>query len=225
MAHPDIHVETIVSQPYDENSYVVYRSGRQDCLVFDPGFEPNKIISYVTEHSLEPAAFAITHGHSDHIAGNQALKERWPDCPLVIGAGDAPKLSNPRLNLSAMLGIGLTSPKADRLLRDGDVFRAAGFEFDVYEIPGHSSGHVVFIAGSESPPVAFVGDVLFAGSVGRTDFPDGNFGTLVRGIHEKLFMLADNTLVYPGHGSGTTIGEEKRTNPFVGIPAGYSDRR
>ncbi len=143
------------------------------------------------------------------------MKNRWPDCPLVIGAGDAPKLTDPVLNLSAGFGYKLLSPPADRVLRDGDAFSAAGFDLEVREIPGHSIGHVVFIWKAASPSVVFGGDVLFAGSIGRTDFPDGDFDQLAAGIRRHLYTLPDATMVLPGHGPATTVGQEKRGNSFV----------
>jgi glyoxylase-like metal-dependent hydrolase (beta-lactamase superfamily II) len=211
----------VVSAPFDENTYIAHFGDRRDCIVIDPGFEPQAIIDYLSEHSLTPAAFVCTHGHSDHIGGNAALKQRWPECPIVIGALDAEKLVNPQLNLSAAFGFAITSPPADRTLREAERFSAAGIELDVLEAPGHSVGHIVLVCKQTSPWQLFGGDVLFAGSVGRTDFPDGSFEVLQRAIHEKLFTLPDDTIVYPGHGDETTIGREKRTNPFVGAPAGY----
>lgn len=217
----EIQIDTIVSAPFEENTYVVQAPGRNDCLVIDPGLDPQAIIELLVERQWQPAAILLTHGHADHIAGNHALKQRWPDCPIVIGRGDAPKLTDARLNLSAQYGLPLISPAADVLLDDGGQYSAAGFDFDVYEIPGHSCGHIVFVWRGGSPIVVFGGDVLFSGSIGRTDFPDGSFEQLARGIHQKLFTLPDDSVVLSGHGPPTTIGQEKRTNPFVGRPAGY----
>ncbi len=220
MHHPDLQLAVIVSQPFEENTFIVHLGQRSDALVFDPGFEPGKILDYLDAHKLVPAAILNTHGHSDHIGGNAALKERWPDCPIVIGRGDVPKLSDPVLNLSANLGAHVVSPPADVIVDEGDVYRAAGFELHVLEIPGHSIGHVVYICKDHSPQIVFGGDVLFSGSVGRTDFPDGDAETLFAGIREKLFTLPDDTIVLPGHGPSTTIGHEKQHNPFVGEAAG-----
>jgi glyoxylase-like metal-dependent hydrolase (beta-lactamase superfamily II) len=217
-----LHISKIVSAPFDENTYVAHFGGRNDCIVIDPGFDPQAILNYITKGSLSPAAFLCTHGHSDHIAGNTPLKQRWPDVPIVIGAGDAEKLVNPELNLSAAFGFNLTSPAADRTLREGEVFSAAGLELEVLEAPGHSVGHIVLVCKQATPWRVFGGDVLFAGSIGRTDFPDGSFELLQRAIHDKLFTLPEDTIVYPGHGPETTVGREKRTNPFVGAPAGYA---
>ena len=220
-----IRVATVVSRPFQENTFVAWLVGRTDCLVIDPGLEPDRIMELLDDEQLIPAAILNTHGHSDHIAGNRAMKDRWPDCPLVIGEHETAKLADPRLNLSADFGIALVSPPADATVRDGEIYRTAGFDLLVREIPGHSSGHVVFIWQAGLPPLVFGGDVLFAGSVGRTDeMVGGNFGQLSSGIREKLFILPDDTIVFPGHGPATTIGEEKRSNPFVGERRGRADR-
>jgi glyoxylase-like metal-dependent hydrolase (beta-lactamase superfamily II) len=214
---PEVSVATVVSMAFQENAYIAQLEGRDDCLVIDPGLEPGKILAHLEEHRLQPAAILNTHGHSDHIAGNAALKHRWPDCPLVIGQGDAAKLTDADLNLSAPFGFALTSPAADVTVKEGDTYSAAGFDLQVREIPGHSCGHVVYLWTGHNPPIAFVGDVIFAGSIGRTDFPDGDFQQLSDGIHQKLFTLPDETILLSGHGPETTVGREKRGNPFVGL--------
>ncbi len=218
-----IKLAAIVSAPFEENTFVAHLEDRTDCLVVDPGFEPDRILEYLQQNNLTPAAILITHGHSDHIAGNETLKQQFPDCPIVVSHADAPKLTDPNLNLSAPFGLMLTSPPGDHLVGEGDSYRSAGFEMLVREIPGHSSGHVVFILQGVEPPVVFGGDVLFAGGIGRTDFPDGSFEQLAEGIHGKLFTMPDDTVVLPGHGEATTTGEEKQHNPWVGRPAGYRD--
>jgi glyoxylase-like metal-dependent hydrolase (beta-lactamase superfamily II) len=210
----------IVSQPFAENTFIAALPGRSDCLVFDPGFEPDRVIDEIEQKNLTPAAILNTHGHSDHIAGNQALKDRWPDCPLIIGAGDAAKLTDPQLNLSAPFGVDLISPPADRTVVEGDTLLLAGIRLEVLETPGHSIGHVVFVWKEGSPWIVFGGDVLFRGSVGRTDFPDGDAQQLFRSIRQKLFTLPDDTVVLTGHGEPTTVAWERRTNPYVGERAG-----
>ncbi len=214
-----LRIGRIESLPFGENTYIAHVDGRNDCIVIDPGFEPESIIEYLLEHALTPAAIVCTHGHSDHIAGNGALKARWPECPIVIGEGDAEKLTDATLNLSAAFGFNITSPPADRLLREGETFESAGIALDVYDTPGHSVGHIVLVCKQVSPWQVFGGDVLFNGGIGRTDFPDGSFEVLRRAIDEKLFTLPDDTIVLPGHGTETTVGREKRTNPFVGAEA------
>ncbi len=221
MSMGELVLSTVLSIPFEENCYIARLRDRRDCLVVDPGLEPEKVLAWLDNERLVPAAILNTHGHADHIAGNAALKQRWPDCPLVIGAGDAAKLTDAALNLSVGFGMPVVSPPADVLLHENDRYSAAGFDLDVIEIPGHSTGHILFIWKGHSPNYVFGGDVLFAGSIGRTDFPDGSLPNLVHGIHTKLFPLPDDAVILPGHGPPTTIGAEKRDNPWVGAPAGY----
>ncbi len=209
--------ETVVSQPFAENTYILRLGDCSDCIAIDPGLEPEKFLSSIAEANLSPVAILNTHGHSDHIAGNAPMKQRWPEIPLAIGRDDAVKLIDPEQNLSAPFGAPFVSPAADRLLVEGDRLDYASIELEVLETPGHSIGHVVFLCRSVRPFVVFGGDVLFRGSIGRTDFPDGSFEQLKSSIHNKLFPLPDDTIVLPGHGPPTTIGEEKHDNPFVGL--------
>jgi len=208
-----LQIQTIVSMPFAENTYVVWRDGNSKAVVIDPGTEPEAILAFLADRDLTPAAILNTHGHSDHIAGNADLKSAFPDVPLVIGVNDAPLLTDPGLNLSRSFGFDLVSPPADQTVREGDQLEFAGLTFDVRDVPGHSPGHVVFIASTEG--IVFGGDVLFRGGIGRTDFPGGSFETLADGIRKKLYTLPDQTVIYPGHGPVTKIGYEKRTNPFV----------
>jgi glyoxylase-like metal-dependent hydrolase (beta-lactamase superfamily II) len=212
---PPLHIHTVVSMPFGENTYVVWLRGRNDCLVIDPGLQPDLILNALEEQALRPAALLNTHGHADHIGGNAAMKKAFPDAPLLIGAGDAPLLTDANLNLSAPFGAPVTSPPAERLLREGEVVDAAGLRLDVLEIPGHSPGHIVFVFRGQ-PGIVFGGDVLFQGSIGRYDFPGSDGRLLIQGIRSKLLTLPDDTIVYPGHGPKTTVGEERRDNPYVG---------
>ena len=218
-----LRIGTIVSMPFDENTYVVHREGRRDCVVIDPGLQPRKIVEYIEQQGLTPEAILCTHGHADHIGGNGCLKQQWPETQLAIGHRDAEKLTDPRANLSAGFGVPVTSPPADILLRQGEAYEAAGIPFEIFETPGHSVGHVVLVVRIETPWTLFGGDVLFRGSIGRTDFPDGNHRQLIESIRGKVFVLPDDSIVLSGHGPPTTVGREKRENPFVGIPAGDAD--
>lgn len=210
----EIVVEAIESAPFAQNAYVVWGRGGRDALVVDPGFDAGAIADVLDRHGLTPAAILNTHGHVDHIAGNAAMKARHPDAPLVIGRNEAHLLADPSANLSALFGMPLTSPAADRLVDDGERLDLAGLSFEVREIPGHSPGSVVFVFDGVDPPVVLGGDVLFAGSVGRTDL-GGDFPTLASGIRSRLYTLPDSTVVWPGHGPSTTVGAERRENPFV----------
>lgn len=209
-----LHIRTIVSMPFEENTYVVSRPGSTECVVIDPGLQPELIEECLREESLTVRAILNTHGHADHIAGNEAMKQLAPDAPLIIGAGDVRMLSDADANLSAGFGFAVVSPPADRTVQEGDTIEAAGLVFRVLDIPGHSPGHVVFVHEGE-PKEVFGGDVLFRGSIGRYDFPGSNGPLLLEGIRRKLYSLPEDTVVYPGHGPVTTVGHEMRTNPFV----------
>lgn len=208
-------VRVVTSALFEENAYLLSLAESGDCIVVDPGLEPDRIVDELRDAGLNPIAILNTHGHSDHIAGNGMMKEEWPDIPLIIGAGDAWKLTDPVGNLSAGFGLELVSPEADQTVSEGDVLDLAGIRWTVLETPGHSGGHVVFVAKELSPMIVLGGDVLFAGSIGRSDFPDGDHETLLESIRTKLFPLPDNAVVLPGHGPPTTIGHERRTNPYL----------
>jgi hydroxyacylglutathione hydrolase len=210
-----VQVRSVLSMQFAENTYVVWLPGRLDCLVIDPGLEPDAILDCLTAEKLTVVAILNTHGHADHIAGNEAIKRAFPAAPLIIGKGDEIMLSDSFANLSAMYGEPLTSPPADRTVSEGDMLDLAGLTLEVREIPGHSPGHVVFVWRGE-PYRVFGGDVLFRGSIGRYDFPGGDGELLVKGIRRKLFTLPGDTIVYPGHGPITSIAHERTTNPYAG---------
>ena len=209
-----LQVRTVVSMPFEENSYVVWPAGQRECLVIDPGLEPELILELLRDEGLTARAILNTHGHADHIAGNAALKEAFPDASMVIGIKDTHMLSDADANLSAPFGLALTSPPADRTVREGDVVEAAGVRLEVRDVPGHSPGHVVFVYRG-APCLVFGGDVLFRGSIGHCDFPGGDGLLLLEGIRNKLFTLPPDTVVYPGHGPVTTVGHEMQTNPYL----------
>lgn len=213
MAEP-LEIHTVVSMPFGENTYIAWLPPQRDVLVFDPGLEPESILDFLRDRDLIPAAILNTHGHADHIGGNAALKAAYPDAPLLIGANEAHLLTDADANLSAPFGLPIISPPADRLLREGETVEAAGVTLEVLDVPGHSPGHVVYLVRG-GPCVLFGGDVLFRGGIGRYDFPGSDGELLFNGIRRKLFTLPPDTVVYPGHGPVTTIGHERRTNPFV----------
>lgn len=212
-----LDVSVLVTLPFQENTVIVSLPQAKECLVVDPGFGSRRIVERLAALHKTPVAILLTHGHVDHIAGVQGLREIWPEIPILIGVGDAPMLTDPQLNLSAPFGMPVTAPAATQTLNHLERLVLAGITLEVREIPGHSPGHVVFIHANGNPPVVFGGDVLFQGSIGRTDFPGGDQKLLIDGIHRHLFDLPENTLVFPGHGPTTTIGQEKRENPYCGL--------
>jgi hydroxyacylglutathione hydrolase len=211
---PPLNVRTVTSMPFDENTYLIWRTGRADAIVVDPGLEPELILEALRKERLTPAVILNTHGHADHIAGNEAMKAEFPAAPLIVGANETPLLADAELNLSAAFGTPIVSPPPDRTVAEGESVEAAGMVFEVYDLPGHSPGHVVFVLRGE-PCHVFGGDVLFRGGIGRTDFPGGDLQRLLGGIRKKLFTLPPDAIVYPGHGPTTTVGHEARTNPFL----------
>ncbi len=211
-----LRIETVVSALFGQNAYVVWREGSAAALVVDPGFDPDAILAVLSRERLRPEAILNTHGHSDHIAGNGAVLAAFPGTPIVIGRNEAHLLTDAQANLSAPFGMPILSPPATHLVDDGDRIELAGVSMLVKEIPGHSPGSVVFVIDDETPMQVLAGDVLFAGSVGRCDFPGGSTERLFDGIRKKLFTLPDDTIIWPGHGPKTTTGKEKRTNPYVG---------
>ena len=210
-----VQIICVVSPMFMENAFVISIEGDSECLIVDPSFDSDSLIIQVKASNLTPTAILNTHGHSDHIAGNGAMKDAYPSAELCIGENDAFKLTDPVANLSAQYGINLISPPADRTLKHGELISLAGIEWEVRLTPGHSIGHIVLVAHKTTPTLVINGDVLFRESIGRTDFDDGSFPDLERSIREQLYTLADDAVVLTGHGEPTTIGYEKYYNPFV----------
>jgi len=211
-----VQILTIESEPFAENSYIVWKDGSTEAFVIDPGFEPELILEALGERDLSLVAIVCTHGHCDHIAGNAVLKQAYPTAPIIIGAGDSAMLTDSMRNMGAMFGFDVISPPADKVVTEGETVTVANITMDVFEVPGHSPGHVVYVIRDTKPLMVLGGDVLFRGSVGRTDFPGGSMEQLKTGIRRVLWPLPPDTVVYPGHGPVTTTGHEKRTNPYVG---------
>lgn len=207
-----IRWEMITVGEYQENCYVVWRDGANECLVVDPGAEATRIISVLQSHSIRPGVILLTHSHCDHIGAVGELVRHF-DIPVLIGKGEEGMLSDPKLNLSEFLASPIVAPAPDQVVQAGEILGYAGINLHVASTPGHSVASVSYLIPAAS--LAISGDVLFAGSIGRTDLPGGDFETLMRSIDRELLSLPDETLVLPGHGPVTTIGRERRTNPFV----------
>lgn len=210
----DVVVNTVVLSSFEENSYVVSKRDASEAVVVDPGASSASLIKFLKSRKLVVQAVLITHGHYDHIAGVPDLKKNWPDAAVFIGEKDLDKLSDPFGNLSAYFER-TTSVEVDaRVVSESDVLNFADLTFKVIEIPGHSRGHVGYLLETEESPLLFCGDAVFAGSIGRTDFPDGDYKVLMDSIARKIATLPPDATLYPGHGPRTTVNDEKNSNPF-----------
>jgi glyoxylase-like metal-dependent hydrolase (beta-lactamase superfamily II) len=187
------------------NCYIVSDNSTGAAVLVDPGGEPDKIKAVLKKNGLTAKFIINTHGHGDHILGNGYF-----GIPVYAHRLEKDFLTDPDKNLSGMFGMFFKSPEATKLLEDGDKVSLDSLELEIIHTPGHTPGGISIKLGD----VVFTGDTLFAGGIGRTDLPEGDERTLYRSIKEKLFMLDDNTVVYPGHGPESTIGEEKASNPF-----------
>ncbi len=195
---------------YQINTILAWCERTKAAAIFDPGAEAETMIEEIERRGLELKWLINTHGHLDHIAENRVIKERF-DVSLLIHPLDRPMLTDPAKNLSLYTGDSVVSPDADQVLVEGDHVVIGEETLNVLHVPGHTPGSLVFY----QPGILIAGDTLFAGGVGRTDFPGGSERALYDNIRSKLYTLPEETLVYPGHGPTTTIGEERRTNPFV----------
>ncbi|HNT35978.1 MAG TPA: MBL fold metallo-hydrolase [bacterium] len=182
-------------------------------VVIDPGGDAEHILEAVERAGVERAVILNTHGHGDHIEANEEISLSL-DAPIYIGAGDAPALTDPAVNLSVFLGTPIVSPAATRLLKDGDILRFGSETLEVMETPGHSPGSVCFYI--RRLGWLFCGDLVFLESVGRTDLPGGDFPILLQSIAERVLTLPEETVLYPGHGPQTTVGHEVKHNSFLG---------
>jgi hydroxyacylglutathione hydrolase len=214
-------IDRLVLGEFETNCYILRSSDKAtDCLIIDTGLDVRELLTFLEDNKLMPKALVITHGHIDHIAGVEKLRARYPDIAVYIHKLDAETLTDSMSNLSFMLDSAdsqtdrsFSTEKADYLVDEPDVIEAAGIKLKVIHTPGHTPGGMCLYCEKEN--AVFVGDTLFADSVGRTDFPGGNMRQLIEGIKNKLLTLPDDTVVYPGHGNRTTIGREKTHNPFL----------
>jgi len=209
-------IKSFVFNPFQENTYVVYvESG--EAMVIDPGCfsvaEEQTLLKFITENSLTIKLVVNTHLHIDHVFGNGFLEKLF-DIKALAHREDEFWLNGLEAQ-ARMFGVPLrhAKPSIAHYISEGDILMLGDERFDVFEVPGHSPGSIALYNARQS--CLFTGDVLFAGSIGRTDFTGGDHATLIREIHEKIMILPDNTLVYSGHGPSTTIGQEKSGNPFL----------
>ncbi|MEM6552835.1 MAG: MBL fold metallo-hydrolase [Planctomycetota bacterium] len=206
-----MQIKTLSLGPFQTNCYVLTHDSTT--WVIDPGQDPEPLLAYLDADALTPERVLLTHGHADHIAGLAALVERFPGLPIAIHSAEATYPGDPAENLSLGFGMPLVAPDPTELLEDGQTLDLAGLAVELLHTPGHSPGGVSFYFPSQG--LAIVGDTLFAESIGRTDFPHSDHEALMRSIRERLLALPGDTTILPGHGPGSTIGQERATNPFV----------
>jgi glyoxylase-like metal-dependent hydrolase (beta-lactamase superfamily II) len=206
----DIIIEILELGPFFVNCYVVGDPQTKKGILIDPGWDAERIISFVVRLGLQIESIVITHGHADHILALDELRNHF-GAKVMIGEKDAVMLTDPGANLSGMAGEEFYTSPADRLLCEGDIVSVGRFTFKVLETPGHSLGSISLYGNG----VVFTGDALFLGSIGRTDFPGSDHETLIASIQNKLLTLPGDTIIYSGHGPDSTIGQERDINPWL----------
>ncbi len=202
-----MEVKKITVGMFATNCYLVFCPETLKGVVIDPGSDGNKILDKIKEIKLEINCIVNTHGHVDHIGANGKLKEELK-VPILLSEKDQELYKNPGFGLRLVLG---KQPEPDQFITEGDNIEFGKCLLQIMETPGHTPGGMCLF----DDKVVFCGDTLFAGSVGRTDLPGGSHPTLLRSINERLLKLPEQTIVYPGHGPATTIGEEIAVNPFI----------
>ena len=199
----------LVVGPIQSNCYIVGCDRTRETAVIDPGGDADRILITLAKDKLRCLYIINTHGHFDHSADNKRLKE-VTGAQLLIHPADAPMILHQSMG-GGMWGIHVdNSPPPDRYLEEGDIITFGDISLKVLHTPGHSPGGISLV----TDKIVFVGDTLFAGSIGRTDFPGGDHEGLIRNVRNKIFTLGDDLVVYPGHGPKTTVGRERKTNPF-----------
>mgnify|MGYP000350349985 CR=1 FL=1 len=207
----NLAIRMMVLGPVQTNCYFLINEDTKEVLIVDPADRAQKIIEWINSEGLKPVAILLTHGHFDHIMGIDTLRREW-SVPVYASALEQKVLTDANVNLSVAYGAGYVFADA-KFLEDGASLALAGYQIRMISTPGHTAGGCCYYI--EEEEVLFSGDTLFAGSVGRTDFPTGRMSTLVRSVKERLLSLPEDTQVYPGHMEATTIGFEKENNPFL----------
>jgi len=212
-----LHVVPLPNGAFAENCYLVYDPAHPDSILVDPGEEAERFLADAARRNRRISAIWLTHAHLDHIQGVAAVRAAT-GAPIHLHPADR-DLYDGLPEQGLWFGLRLTQPPPpDHTLGHGQTLRIGAAAFGVRHVPGHSAGHVCFVGDG----MVFGGDVLFEGSIGRTDLPGGDYDTLIAGIRRELLPLPDDTIVYPGHGGTTTIGRERTTNPFLTAGAARS---
>lgn len=207
-----IEIEKFVTGPIETNTYVVCDG--TTCIVVDPSGNCGKIVTYITGKGRKAAAILLTHGHFDHILGIGEIQAVFPEAKVWVNPAEKPLLLNAEFNGSYLIGKPMSYSGDMSDLLEGKL-TIDGISLEVLYVPGHSPGGCAFVFEDNAQTHCISGDSLFAGSIGRTDFPLGDSRLLLQSIKTKLMVLPDDTIVYPGHGNRTTIGREKRMNPYL----------
>jgi hydroxyacylglutathione hydrolase len=216
-------IKTFITTPFQQNTRVLACEETRRAVCIDPGDSADTIAAFVNENKLDLQAITLTHAHLDHIGGVSDLHKLFPQVEILLHKDDEDLYYNlpqqplfmgiPRQQLKA-LGLEFeTPPKLSRFWQDEEIYAVGNLNFKILHCPGHTPGHVVLA--EEKHRKVFGGDCLFAGSIGRTDLPGGDYEQLIASINEKILPLGDDFTVYTGHGEDTTIGEEKASNPFL----------
>ncbi len=195
---------------YAANCYIVYSENTKDGIIVDPGGDSDEILDVINERDINIDYIILTHGHGDHIGGVISLINKLK-VPLLIHEEDVDMISDANMNLSNIMPSGPVELKPDRLLKDGDIIKFGDLEAEIIHTPGHTKGGISIKIGDN----LITGDTLFQGSIGRTDLIGGDYDTIISSIKEKLLIFPDYTIVWPGHGAESTVGSEKRNNPFL----------
>jgi hydroxyacylglutathione hydrolase len=212
-----LQIKSFEFNPFQENTYVVFDETK-DCAIIDPGCydksEKDAVISFIESAQLNVKYLINTHCHIDHVLGNAFVKNHFK-VNLLLHKLDEPVLNAVKVYAPNYGFPGYEDSSADQFIEEGDVIKVGNQSFEILFVPGHSPGHIALY--HQNSKSLLGGDVLFYNSIGRTDLPGGDFDTLIKSIHYKLFTLPDDVTVYCGHGPTTTIGFEKRTNPFCSV--------
>jgi hydroxyacylglutathione hydrolase len=193
------------------NCYILADEETLEAVVIDPGGDEDEILDVLNRNKFKLKYIIDTHGHFDHVDANQPLRDAT-GAQLAVHEADAQMLSKPSAEAMFFTGNKLRRSEADILLKEGDVLTFGKYRLKVLHTPGHTPGGISLVL--EDHPYVYVGDLLFAGSIGRTDFPGGSFEALIEAVKTKIFPLGDNYTVYPGHGPVTTVAQERKYNPF-----------